>query len=123
VTGAGALLGFGAHLANVLPDVADDAATGVHGLPHRLGRAPTTALAAAALLGTTVLAVVGPPGEPPAWAWLALVGAGALAGAGAVVAHRAPRSRFPFTATIAVAVLDVGLLVLAAAHLTDSHLV
>ena len=32
-----ALLGVGAHLLNVLPDLADDAATGVRGLPHRLG--------------------------------------------------------------------------------------
>ena len=34
---AGALLGAGAHFANVLPDLDDDAATGVRGLPHRLG--------------------------------------------------------------------------------------
>ena len=34
---AGALLGVGAHFVNVLPDLADDAATGVRGLPHRLG--------------------------------------------------------------------------------------
>src|SRR4051812_42774025 len=33
-TAAGALLGVGAHLANVLPDMADDAVTGVRGLPH-----------------------------------------------------------------------------------------
>ena len=32
-----ALLGVGAHLLNVLPDLDDDAATGVRGLPHRLG--------------------------------------------------------------------------------------
>ncbi len=34
---AGALLGVGAHVVNVLPDLADDAATGVRGLPHRIG--------------------------------------------------------------------------------------
>ena len=34
---AGTLLGGGAHFANVLPDLADDEATGVRGLPHRLG--------------------------------------------------------------------------------------
>ncbi|MCM0678452.1 UbiA family prenyltransferase, partial [Micromonospora phytophila] len=33
---AGALLGAGAHFANVLPDLVDDARTGVRGLPHRL---------------------------------------------------------------------------------------
>ncbi|MFZ5851843.1 MAG: UbiA family prenyltransferase, partial [Actinomycetota bacterium] len=34
---AGALLGVGAHLANALPDLADDLAPGVRGAPHRLG--------------------------------------------------------------------------------------
>ena len=35
---AGALLGVGAHLLNVLPDLDDDRSTGVRGFPHRLGR-------------------------------------------------------------------------------------
>jgi 4-hydroxybenzoate polyprenyltransferase len=35
---AGAALGVAAHFANVLPDLEDDAATGVRGLPHRMGR-------------------------------------------------------------------------------------
>ena len=35
---AGALLGAGAHFANAIPDLDDDRATGVRGLPHRLGR-------------------------------------------------------------------------------------
>ena len=48
---AGALLGVGAHLVNVLPDLADDAATGVRGLPHRLGARRSSALAAAVLVG------------------------------------------------------------------------
>ncbi|GAB1823248.1 hypothetical protein HerbRD11066_64120 [Herbidospora sp. RD11066] len=34
---AGALLGVGAHFANVLPDIDGDLRTGVHGLPQRLG--------------------------------------------------------------------------------------
>ncbi|WP_228387448.1 UbiA family prenyltransferase [Nocardioides sp. dk884] len=34
---AGAVLGVAAHLLNAVPDLADDASTGVHGLPHRLG--------------------------------------------------------------------------------------
>ena len=34
---AGALLSIGAHLLNALPDLADDASTGVHALPHQLG--------------------------------------------------------------------------------------
>ncbi|HEY0641171.1 MAG TPA: UbiA family prenyltransferase, partial [Pseudonocardiaceae bacterium] len=39
---AGALLGCAAHFANVLPDLDDDLATGVRGLPHRWGRRATT---------------------------------------------------------------------------------
>lgn len=111
-TGAGVLLGVGAHLANVLPDVDDDDATGVRGLPHRLGRRATATLAAVALVAATLLVVLGPPGPPPPWAWagLALAGAG---GATAIAAtHLAPTSRVPFTAAIAVAVVDVVLLVL-----------
>ena len=51
---AGALLGGGAHFANVLPDLADDAATGVRGLPHRIGRGPAAATGAVLLLAATV---------------------------------------------------------------------
>src|SRR5450759_3294516 len=46
---AGALPGVAAHLANVLPDLREDDATGVRGLPHRLG-AKATALAGAGIL-------------------------------------------------------------------------
>ena len=60
---AGALLGVGAHLVNVLPDLADDAATGVRGLPHRLGARRSSVLAAAVLVGATVVIVVGAPGR------------------------------------------------------------
>jgi len=54
---AGALLGIAAHFTNVLPDLAGDAATGVRGLPHRMG-ARASGYAAFALLGT-VAAVLG----------------------------------------------------------------
>ncbi|MBW8485484.1 UbiA family prenyltransferase [Actinomadura parmotrematis] len=53
---AAALLGVGAHLADVLPDLDGDRATGVRGLPHRWGARRTRAaiplplIAAAALL-------------------------------------------------------------------------
>ena len=61
---AGALLGVGAHLVNVLPDLADDAATGVRGLPHRLGARRSSALAAGVLVGATLVIVVGAPVDP-----------------------------------------------------------
>lgn len=53
---ADALLGVGAHVANTLPDLDDDAATGVHGLPHRIGRTASSAVAPL-LLGAGVAAV------------------------------------------------------------------
>ncbi|GAA1598151.1 4-hydroxybenzoate polyprenyltransferase [Actinoplanes couchii] len=109
---AGALLGGGAHFANVLPDLADDAATGVRGLPHRIGSAGSQLAAAALLLGATVTLVLGPPG-PPSWPGLA-------AGAAAVVvlpigwyAARRTEGRpvALFRAVIVVALIDVILLV------------
>ena len=57
----GALLGIGAHGANVIPDLQDDRATGVRGLPHRLGGTATSIGSAAALVAATVLVVLAPP--------------------------------------------------------------
>lgn len=111
---AAALLGTGAHVANTLPDLDDDAATGVRGLPHRLGRRGASVLAPV-LLGAAVAVVVlapsGPPG-PAAWAGGAL----ALAGAGTagVVGVVRPSSRAPFALSMVVAAVCVVLLVLAA---------
>ncbi len=108
---AAALLGAGAHLANVLPDLEDDHATGVRGLAHRLGRRTSSVLAPAVLLVAGGLAVLGPAGapDPPAWLLGALVGA--IAVSAGVVAVAAPRSRLPFTLTMVVAALCCVLLV------------
>lgn len=111
VTAGGALLGVGAHLANVLPDLEDDAATGVRGLPHRLGRRWTAFGAAAVLLAAVLVVVLGSPGAPGPPGVAALGGAGALAGSAVVVALRRPTSRWPFTAAMLVAGLAVVLLV------------
>ncbi|MBN9326635.1 MAG: UbiA family prenyltransferase [Cellulomonas sp.] len=108
--GAGALLGTGAHGLNVLPDLLDDAATGVRGLPHRLGVVPTAVGSAAVLLVATVLLVTGPPGGVSVADSVTLVLAAAVAAAGAAVSLRYPRSRLPFVAAIAVAAVDVVLL-------------
>lgn len=51
---AAGLTGAAAHFANVLPDLAGDARTGVRGLPQRLGFRPSAAIAA----GLTVLVAV-----------------------------------------------------------------
>ena len=108
---AAALLGVGAHLANVLPDLEDDAATGVVGLPHRLGRRRTTLAAVALLLGATALVVLGAPGAPTAGGLAALGVAAALAVSAAWVAARRPTRRYPFLAAIGVAAVTVAVLV------------
>lgn len=67
-----ALLGGGAHFANALPDLRTDAATGVHGLPHRLG-ASGSLVAATLLLALGALSVPLGVGVPNALALVALV--------------------------------------------------
>jgi 4-hydroxybenzoate polyprenyltransferase len=109
---AGALLGGGAHFANVLPDLDDDAATGVRGLPHRLGAAGSTVAAAFLLLGATLTLVFGPPG-PPSWSgWSAAAAAVVVLPVGAYAARRASGRRVAmFRAVIVVALIDILLLV------------
>jgi heme o synthase len=109
---AGALLGGGAHFANVLPDLEDDAATGVRGLPHRLGASGSAVAAAALLLGATLTLVFGPAG-PPSWAgWSAAAAAVVVLPLGWYAARRATGRRVAmFRAVIVVALIDVVLLI------------
>ncbi len=101
-----AALGVGAHFLNALPDLADDARTGVRGLPHRLGATWSRVLATLLLVGGSVAAVLGPAGGPSPWALAALalvlvLGAVALGG----------RGKAPFRAAMLIALVDVALLV------------
>lgn len=107
----GALLGVGAHFANVLPDLDDDAATGVRGLPQRLGRRVSTLSAGGALVLATAALARGALGVLAVGAALAVFGGGLLLA-------RRPGSRAAFGGVIAVAVLDVGLLLLRGAALS-----
>ncbi|MFC5818028.1 UbiA family prenyltransferase [Nonomuraea harbinensis] len=161
-TAAAALLGVGAHLANVLPDLADDLVTGVRGWPQRLGAARLRALLPLPLLAATCLLAFGPStttpptAEPPAatdhsaalldgsspsapagtdpsadeadgpafaglartslMGWIALATAVVLTAAGLLLARNHPR--VPFAAAIAVAGVDVALLLTGGASLT-----
>ncbi len=110
---AGALLGVAAHVANVLPDLDDDAATGVRGLPHRLGRVGATLLAAAALVGAALALAIG-LATTLAFAGLAV---SLTASVGAVV-FGLRGSRWGFRLVILAALVDVALLVVAGPALT-----
>jgi 1,4-dihydroxy-2-naphthoate octaprenyltransferase len=100
-------LGTAAHFLNTLPDLADDAATGIKGLPHRIGGRWSQVVATVLLLAASVVTVLGPEGSPPGVAWVGLLLVGALA-----VGALTGRGRMPFRCAVAIAVLDVTLLVL-----------
>jgi 4-hydroxybenzoate polyprenyltransferase len=104
---AGALLGVAAHLANVLPDLREDEATGVRGVPHRLG-AKTTALAGAGvLLVASAVILFGPGGQPGWWRWAGFAAALLVAAAAATSALHDPSSKRFFQATILIAAMDL----------------
>jgi 4-hydroxybenzoate polyprenyltransferase len=105
---AGALLGVGAHIVNVLPDLADDAVTGVRGLPHRIGARRGPVVAATVLASATVVIAVG-----AAVSVAVLVGALALVGA-LVALVLLGRGGTPFRAAVGIALVDVTMLVVAA---------
>jgi 4-hydroxybenzoate polyprenyltransferase len=104
---AGAMLGVGAHLVNALPDLADDEATGIRGLPHRIGARRLPAVSTAVLAAGSLVVAVG--------TGLARVGSVAVLAAVTALAVVAltGRGRAPFLAAIAIALLDVVLLVTA----------
>nr|WP_256362561.1 UbiA family prenyltransferase [Streptomyces sp. TRM70350] len=107
---AGALLGVGAHLVNVLPDIENDLATGVHGLPQRLGRPACRWLAPFVMLAAVGVVVVGPPGAVTVSDWVLAAAAGIVAVTGTALPSRA--SRWPFRAAIVVAGMAVAQLLL-----------
>lgn len=107
IVAAGTALGVAAHFLNTLPDLADDAATGIQGLPHRIGGRRSQVVAAVLLLTASVVTVLGPQGWPPVVVWVGLLLVGAL-GVGALTGP----GRIPFRCGVAIAVLDVTLLLL-----------
>ncbi|MFD9514718.1 UbiA family prenyltransferase [Streptomyces mirabilis] len=110
VVTAGALLGVGAHLGDVLPDIGGDLATGVRGFPHRLGSDGARLLLPVPLVTASAVLALGPAGGPGRWGVAALAVAGLVAVAGTVLGRRWERAAF--AAAVAVAVVDVALLLL-----------
>ncbi|MBK4346556.1 UbiA family prenyltransferase [Lacisediminihabitans changchengi] len=108
--GLGAMLGVAAHFANVLPDLEDDARTGIAGLPHRIGRRASGVVIWVALGLGAVFAFVGPSGAKIPVQWVGLAITLLLAAAIAVVLRRPP-TRLLFQLIIAAALVNVVLLV------------
>jgi 4-hydroxybenzoate polyprenyltransferase len=102
---AGALLGAGAHFANVLPDLDVDDRTGVRGLPQRLGASGCRWSAAVLLAAGSVVGAVG-PGDPRPWR----IGALAVVIVLSVLGLRLG-GRHTFRAVLAVAAIDVALVI------------
>ncbi|GGO87906.1 membrane protein [Wenjunlia tyrosinilytica] len=105
---AAALLGVGAHLADVLPDIGMDLANGVRGWPQRLGAARVRRLLPLPLVAASAVLVLAPPGPPGTVGLIALAAAAVTACAGAALSGERPRA--PFPAAVAVAAIDVALL-------------
>ncbi|GAA3742088.1 UbiA family prenyltransferase [Leifsonia bigeumensis] len=113
---AGALLGVAAHFANVLPDLEADRATGVVGLPHRLGARTSGIVTFLALAATSGLVVFG-SGMPGFVGWACLGVEAAIAVAGITLALTRPPGRPLFRLVILGALVAVVSLVLSGAHL------
>ncbi|WP_240640495.1 UbiA family prenyltransferase [Microbacterium sp. 10M-3C3] len=97
---AGAALGAAVHLTNVLPDLDDDRATGVRGLPHRLGVRASAVLAASGVVAGALAVLLGSSGGQPAavapvaWVFFAGALAAAVATVGVVIARPPARTVF-----------------------------
>jgi heme o synthase len=110
-----ALLGCGAHLVNAAPDLADDTAAGIRGLPHALGRSRCVSVTAVLLLAATVIESFG--AGRPGWEAAGAVTAVALTMAAGIVLARRPGSRWLFRSVLLAAAIDVAELVANGGHL------
>lgn len=106
-------LGVAAHFANTVGDAADDARTGVRGLPQRLGPRTSTVIASLVVVVAAVLLVIATR------AAAASIVAAAVAAVAVPVAAGARARQATFLAVIAAAgVLVVAFVVAGAGHLT-----
>jgi 4-hydroxybenzoate polyprenyltransferase len=111
VMAGGALLGLAAHFTNTVGDTEADAATGVRGLPQRLGAAVSLRVSAVLVVLAAVALLTAARGAGPVA--LAVLVAGALVGAAGVVlgGDLGARGRLAFRLTlVAVALVIAGFL-------------
>lgn len=111
----GGLLGAAGHFANTLPDLDDDRATGVVGLPHRIGRRASSIATYALLLVASGIEFAGCGGLGFLPADLGL-GAGIVIAVIGISLARRP-TRWHFRLIILAALLDVAVLVFAGSRL------
>jgi 4-hydroxybenzoate polyprenyltransferase len=100
---AGALIGVAAHFANVLPDLTDDVASGVRGLPHRIGARATAFSAAGLLVSACAVVIFGLTGDLNVWSWAGFALSLVIALVAARAAYHDPSSPTFFRATILIA--------------------
>jgi 4-hydroxybenzoate polyprenyltransferase len=114
---AGSCCGVAAHFANTIGDTADDAMTGVRGLPQQIGPAASTVVASAFVAVACVLLVVATDAAPPALAAAILAVGAALAMP--LLVRRSAGRHVAFRLVIAA----VGLMVVAFVVSGGDHLV
>ncbi len=106
---AGAALGAAVHLTNVLPDLDDDRATGVRGLPHRMGARASAVVAAGGIVVGAAAVLVGASGGDlgavGALGWVFFAAVVVVAAATAVLAVVRPPSRTLFRLVMLAALL------------------
>jgi 4-hydroxybenzoate polyprenyltransferase len=113
--GVGALLGAAGHFANTLPDLDDDATTGVRGLPQVLGRRWSSALTYVVLLGASVLEFFGTGGLGFLPGEIGLAASVVIAAVGGAMVLRP--TRWHFRLIILAAMIDVVVLIFAGHHI------
>ncbi|WP_424449773.1 UbiA family prenyltransferase [Microbacterium arborescens] len=113
---AGAALGAAVHLTNVLPDLDDDRATGIRGLPHRLGASVSVLIAVAGVVVAALAVVVG-GGAGGVLPWLFFAAVLALAVAVVVRMRLRGPDRTGFRLVMAAALLLAAQLVVTAGAL------
>ena len=100
---AAALFGIAAHFANILPDLDDDKASGIRGLPHRIGARPTAIAAAALLACAATVILLGPGGELNVWRLMGFAATLVVTVLAVRIAYRDPGSPTFFRAIILIA--------------------
>lgn len=115
---AGAALGAAVHLTNVLPDLDDDARTGVRGLPHRWGARVSAVVACLAVMTGAAAVLVGPGGAITVIAWVFFGAVLAVAAVTIVLALVRPPARVLFRLVMLAALLLAAQLVATGSALT-----